>query len=129
MASVEASGVRLTAAWGLIALTFCLVVALLWQALDVYLVFDGSSITPSAAQGTRYVWTASLCVASAVAAVCVSMWVGNRAAVVTGLIGLVLALAAAALFAVPQDRWHGDPAPQPLPSDYEPCYSGSNECN
>lgn len=129
MASVETSGVRLTAAWGLITLAFCLVVALFWQALDVYLVFDGSRVSPTAAQGSRYVWTASLCVASAVSAVCVSMWVGKRAEVVTGLVGLVLALAAATLFAVPQDRWNRDPAQQPPPSDYEPCYSGSNECN
>jgi hypothetical protein len=43
----------------------------------------------------------------------------------------VLTIGAAAFFAVPQGRWDVQPQPRPTwdNSGYEPCYSGSNECN
>lgn len=42
---------------------------------------------------------------------------------------LIVGIAAVLVFAVPQARWvQVDDVPQPLPSNYEPCYSGSNDC-
>src|SRR5688500_10347582 len=115
--------------WTATSLTFVLVLALMWQALDVYLVFDGSSVVPTDGQATRYVWTASACVIFAVVAVIAATRGGSRAAGVTATIGIVVALAAALILSVPQDRFRPEAERQPLPADYEPCYSGSNECS
>jgi hypothetical protein len=43
----------------------------------------------------------------------------------------VLTIGAAALFAVPHGRWDEQPQPRPTwdNSGYEPCYSGSNDCD
>lgn len=113
----------------LIVLTFGFVLALTWQAFDVYLVFGGESVEPTESQVTRYVWTASACVTSAVAAVVAATIAGARGARVTSVVGLVVAAGAAALFAVPTIDFSSDPEPHGLPHNYEPCYSGSNECN
>lgn len=113
-------------AWGLIAATMVLIFALFYQGMDVYFL---ASEDPTREQSTRYVWTASLCVACAAGAVVAATIAGRRAAGVTCVVMLLLALLAAAMFAVPQDRFRPEPQEYPLPDNYEPCFSGSNECN
>ncbi|MEO6606554.1 MAG: DUF6234 family protein [Aeromicrobium sp.] len=113
----------------LIVVAFALVLVLTWQALDVYFVFGGESVEPTDSQVSRYVWTASACVASALAAVVAAMIAGSRGARVTSVVGLVVAAGAAVLFAVPSIDFHPDPEPNRLPENYDPCYSGSNDCN
>ena len=110
-------------------MTFVLIVALFWQSLDVYFVLGGEAMEPTDREHTRYLVTASACGVSAVAAVVAATRNGGAGALVMSLFTLVGALVAAALFAVPTIDLHRDPVPNQLPNNYEPCYSGSNECN
>lgn len=107
-----------------LVLTFLLV----WQFTDVYFVLDGQSDTPTDAQARRYVWTAALGLVSMASALLLATCASARGAIVASSIGLVLALIVAAVFAVPQDRWKPQPPVNELPDDYQPCYSGSNDC-
>lgn len=129
MESSGRNGLWFFAAWCLVLLTFGLVLALFWQSVDVFWTLDGSTAQPTAADGTRWVWTASACVASAVAAVVAAIGSGSRGMRWSTAVSLVIAIVAAVLFVVPQDRWHRPPAPNELPPGYSPCYSGSNTCN
>jgi hypothetical protein len=123
------SGLRYFAAWCLILLTVGLVLALFWQNFYVYFTLDPTPLQPTAADGTRWAWTASACVASAAAAVIVAAGSGSRGMRWSAAVTLVVALVASVVFIVPRDRWHHAPAPNELPPGYSPCYSGSNTCN
>jgi peptidoglycan/LPS O-acetylase OafA/YrhL len=128
---VESSGRKgpwFLPAWCLILGTVVLVLALFWQNVEVYFTF-GDPIEPTAGDGTRWVWTASACVTVAVAAVVAAVVSGSRGMRWTSAITLVIALAAAVIFVVPHDRWSPPPKPNQLPTNYSPCYSGSNTCN
>ena len=116
-------------AWAFIVLTIVLIVALFWQLFDVYFVLGGEAVEPTDREHTRYLVTASACGVSAVAAVVAATRSGRTGARVMSLLTLVGALVAAALFAVPTIDLDRDPVPNQLPDNYEPCYSGSNECN
>ncbi|GAA3536363.1 hypothetical protein GCM10022234_36490 [Aeromicrobium panaciterrae] len=116
-------------AWAFIVVTLVLIVALFWQLLDVYFVLGGEAVEPTDREHTRYLVTASACGVSAVAAVIAATKGGRAGTRVMSLITFVAALVAATLFAVPTIDLHRDPAPNRLPDNYEPCYSGSNECN
>lgn len=129
MGSSGQSGKRYAAAWCLVLLTIGLVLALFWQLVDVYFTLDADPPERTAADGTRWVWTASACVAVAVTAMVVA--IGSRSTGMrwTSAITLVIAVVASAAFVVPRDRFNTPPKPHELPPGYTPCYSGSNTCN
>ncbi|MET0932985.1 MAG: DUF6234 family protein [Mycetocola sp.] len=119
----------LTAAAGvLLATGVVLTVVLCAQFFDAYFsIWVPAVIEESDVR--RYDVTASVCILSLVLSG-VLAWAARRrklvrwAAVLLG-IGLVVAT----LFSVPQGRWVPEEAePPPLPANYEPCYSGSNDC-
>ena len=105
-----------------------LIGVLFFQFVDVYFTIW----TPAVVDGGdvhRYELTAAICVialgASVLSAVISRRW---ELAWVAGIL-VVIGLVAALLFAVPQGRWmRADEAPEPLPTNYQPCYSGSNNC-
>ncbi|WP_456694778.1 hypothetical protein [Aeromicrobium sp. P5_D10] len=112
----------------LLSLGVVLLLVLFWQFLDVYFVLGGESADPSAAQGTRYVWTASACVVAMLGGTIAGTLATSKVLGALGGIGVVLAVIAGAVFVVPSDRWVRDDPVHQLPDDYEPCYSGSNDC-
>ena len=101
---------------------------LFFQFVDVYFTIWTPAVVGEG-DIRRYDVTAAICVialgAALVAALVARRW---ELAWVAGVL-LVIGIVAALLFAVPQGRWmsvENDPAP--LPSNYQPCYSGSNDC-
>lgn len=104
-----------------------LVVALVWQWLDVHLTFFGTLPEPTPGDGVRYVVTASACVVLATAGLLAALAAGHPRVAALGVVVLVVALVAASLLAVPSDRWAREPVDRPAPA-YEPCFSGSGDC-
>jgi len=104
-----------------------LVVALVWQWLDVYLTFFGVLPEPTPSDGVRYVVTATAAVTLIVVGFLAGLAAGHQRVAGLGAVLLVIALAAAFLLAVPADRWARQPADGPAPG-YEPCFSGSGDC-
>lgn len=102
------------------------------QYLDVYFTLDGTKPPATDAEVVRYRWTASMCVTSAAAACVLALVARKRQSTgyrITGLVGLLLAIAASVAFAIPSG--HGEVAEEgsPSPSNHQPCYSGSGDCN
>ncbi|MFI5428502.1 hypothetical protein [Aeromicrobium sp. UC242_57] len=112
----------------LLCLGAALLLLLFWQFTDVYFVLGGDGVDPTAGQESRYLWTASACVAAMFGAAACGTLANSKVWGPLGGIGVVLAVVAAIVLAVPTDRWVPDPAPNELPSNYEPCFSGSNDC-
>lgn len=117
-----------TLSTALLSLGVLLLIALFWQFLDVYFVLDGREVDPSPAQERRYVWTASACVAVMFAGAAMATLASRKVLGPLGGIGVLLAIIAAVVFSVPTGRWIPDPAVQQPPDNYQPCYSGSNDC-
>jgi hypothetical protein len=113
---------------GLLMLEPLVVLALLWEYLDVYLTFGGDPVEASSADGHRYVVTVIVCLTCPVVALVAATLCRSRRLLWWAAAGLVVALAAGFLFAVPNDRFERDDPALPLPPDYTPCYSGSNDC-
>lgn len=106
-----------------------LVGALFLQYLYVYLTFFGEVPEPTAADGVRYLVTAGTCLALVLAGLVAAAVAHHRGVLNLAIVALVVAVVAAAVFAVPEGRWTdpGPPAERPRPA-FEPCYSGSGEC-
>lgn len=111
-----------------ICLSAVLMIALFWQFTDVYFVLDGGTVHPTPAQEARYLWTASCCLAVAVASAVFAFRAEGWRLQLVACIGVVLTLVGSAVLAIPHDRWVPDAPTHELPADYEPCYSGSNDC-
>ncbi|MBW0253124.1 DUF6234 family protein [Cellulomonas sp. PS-H5] len=105
-----------------------LIPVLFWQYLDVYLAFFGEQNVASPADGTRYVVTATACVALLLVGTGAAIIGEHTRAVVAGTALLAVGLVAAVLFAVPSDRFAVDPPDNRPGPDYVPCYSGSGDC-
>jgi len=105
-----------------------LAAGLFFQFLDVYLAFFGETASATDADGTRYLWTAAFAIAAPVVGFVLAA-IGKRrgAAIAFVAVGLLCVLSAA-VFAVPQGRFTPAPVEHNLPSNYVPCYSGSNDC-
>jgi peptidoglycan/LPS O-acetylase OafA/YrhL len=101
---------------------------LFFQFVDVYFTI-WTSVVIDDADIRRYAVTATSCVIALGAALLAALAARrSKLAWLAGVL-LVLGIVAALLFAVPQGRWTPvEPGPEPLPSNYEPCYSGSNDC-
>lgn len=97
------------------------------QWLSTYFVIWGSPVvTDSGIQ--NYEVTASACLLILVSACILAIVGGNRPLAWATGIFLVVGVVAALIFAIPQGRWEPHSEPKPLPTDYQPCYSGSNDC-
>lgn len=106
-----------------------LLLVLGWQFVSVYFVLDGETVHPTPAQESRYLWTASCCLAAAVAGAVFAFRAEGWRLQLVACIGVVVTLVGAVVLAVPSDRWFPDAPPtHELPADYEPCFSGSNDC-
>ena len=104
-----------------------LVLALVWQYVDVHLTFFGEVPEPTPADGLRYVVTATACLVSVAVALGAAVLAGHVRVAVLGVVLLVVAVGAAVALAVPSDRYARPSVPDPGPA-YEPCYSGSGDC-
>jgi hypothetical protein len=103
-------------------------VALVLQYLDVYFTVGGSTPPPTPADGERYLWTAGLANLFAVAGVVLALVRRRGIAFLAAGFLLIGVLGLSVIAAVPQGRWYPHPGSAPLPSDYQPCFSGSNTC-
>lgn len=102
-----------------------LVVLLFFQHLEVYLTFFGEVAVAEPEHGTRYVVTALTCLALLVVGTVCAIATGRRGLTWTGAVLLVVGVAVAMLFAVPNDRWERQPEPRPANTG-PVCYSGSD---
>lgn len=106
-----------------------LVVALFWQYLEVYLTFFGEVPDPTAADGARYVVTAGTCLGLVLAGLVAAALARHRGVLSLAVVALVVSVVAAAVLAVPAGRWtDAVRTPEPPRPAFEPCYSGSGEC-
>ena len=104
-----------------------LIGVLFMQWFTTYFVIWGSPVvTESGIQ--NYEVTASACLLLLVGACVLAIAGRNRPLAWATGIFLVVGLVAALIFAIPQGRWEAHSEPKPLPSDYQPCFSGSNDC-
>jgi hypothetical protein len=113
---------------GLLVLEPLVILLLWWQFLDVYLSFFGDTREAGPGDGRRYVVTASICLACPLVAGAAAVLVRSRRLLWWSVAGLVLAVMAGVLFAVPDDRFARDEPTYPINPEYTPCYSGSNDC-
>lgn len=113
---------------GLLVLEPLVILLLWWQFLDVYLSFFGDTREAEPGDGRRYLVTASICLACPLVAGAAAVLVRSRRLFWWSVAGLVLAVVAGVLFAVPDDRFTRDEPTYPIDPGYTPCYSGSNDC-
>jgi hypothetical protein len=102
------------------------------QFADVYFSLQGTKPTATDAQIVRYRWTAGASITSMAIACVLALIVRKRWAVRFGtasLVGLLLAIGVAVVFMIPNGQPRPEESSDPLPSNYEPCYSGSGNCN
>ena len=118
-----------------IVITFLLAVgasgasALILNWLNIYFRLFGTTPEPSASDADTYLRTAGLVVVVPVVCVVVAIVFNARSLVVLSAVFLVGWSLAAVILAVPQDRFTPRPeTPAPVSSNYQPCYSGSNNC-
>lgn len=113
---------------GLLVLEPFVILLLWWQFLDVYLSFFGDVRDADAGDGRRYLVTASISLACPLVAAAAAVLVRSRRLFWCAAAGLVVAVVAGVLFAVPEDRFERDDPTYPISPDYTPCYSGSDDC-
>ena len=119
-----------------------LVASLLWQYFRAYFTIEGAAPQPTAGQISDYEVTAAasivVSIASLVVAIMLARSVRRASAIVLVAFagfGVVITLAAALVFSIPQNRWlhpqpvPGSPVDTNLPASQTPCYSGSGTCN
>lgn len=118
-----------------IVITFLLAVgasgvsALILNWLNIYFRLFGTTPEPSASDADTYLRTAGLVVVVPVVCLVVAIVFNARSLVVLSAVFLVGWSLAAVILAVPQDRFTPGPeTPAPVNSNYQPCYSGSNNC-
>jgi hypothetical protein len=134
---VSADRVRAVRRWGtamaVVASILCgggilLSGLLFFQFIDVYFTIWTPAVVEDA-DIRRYQMTATLCLIALGASFIAALVARHRKLAWLAGVVLVLGIGATLLFAVPQGRWTPlEPSPEPLPSNYEPCYSGSNNC-
>jgi hypothetical protein len=101
---------------------------LFFQFLDVYFTIWTPAVVEDA-DIRRYGMTATLCLIALGVSLIAALAARRRKLALLAGVVLVLGIGASLLFAVPQGRWTPvEPTQEPLPSNYEPCYSGSNNC-
>ena len=118
-----------------IVITFLLAVgasgasALILNWLNIYFRLFGTTPEPSASDADTYLRTAGLVVVVPIVCLVVAIVFNARSLVVLSAVFLVGWSLAAVILAVPQDRFTPAPeTPAPVSSNYQPCYSGSNNC-
>lgn len=102
--------------------------ALVWQFFEVYFAIGSPLPEADPSDGVRYLVTAGIGVSAAVVSVVLSLIRAKLTAFLCSVVLAVVLLGAAYVLAVPQHRWNPAPARQPLPADYQPCFSGSGDC-
>ena len=109
---------------GLFLVAIVLLLALPVEYVAVYFGF-GEVPDPTPAQERVHLVTAGACLALMATTLVVA--IATHCTVLAGLAvgGLVVSLAAAFVFSVPQGRWNPQPAAPELPANYDPCFSGS----
>lgn len=123
-ADVRRGATRIVAGLCLAAGAF-LVVALFWQALDVYVTFLGDTRVATSAQGDRYEVTALACGALLLTGTVAAVAARRRVLTGLGVTLLVVGVVVAFVFPVPSDRWEQTPAPRE-DSGVTGCHSGSD---
>lgn len=113
---------------GLGVLGSSIMAALAWQFFEVYFAIGGTVPTAAPSDGLRYLVTAGLGVAVVAASLVLALLRRKVLAVVCSLALAIGMFGFAYVLAVPQNRWNQDPVQEPLPADYRPCFSGSNDC-
>jgi Family of unknown function (DUF6234) len=110
----------------LITGTLAVIYAMFVNALGVYFVIEGTPVVTTVAVVTYRVLT-GVAIALPVAGVILGILRRRIVFVITHILLVVVVLVAAFILAVPS---YAAPPPhhQPLPSNYVPCYSGSNDC-
>lgn len=112
----------------LLAVGIVLIALLPAQWFAAYFTF-WTPVTIDEGEMRLYEVTASACLIALGASLLLAVVARRRGLVWASGIFLIVGIAAALVFAVPQARWvQVDDEPPPLPSNYEPCYSGSNDC-
>jgi hypothetical protein len=105
----------------------------LWEAFNAYASIGGSTVNPTAAEIAAIQICAVVSVMAALASVVLALVIGGRWALSFGIlsaVGLVVAIALAVILLTHQTRGAAVPDVGPsLPSNQQPCYSGSNTCN
>lgn len=102
------------------------------QFVDVYFSLEGTRPTATDAEVVRYRWTAGAGITSMAIACVLALLVRKRWAVRFGtasLVGLLLAIGVAVALMLPNGQPRPEETSERLPSNYEPCYSGSGDCN
>jgi hypothetical protein len=107
--------------------TFAVLVGMFVNALGVYFVIWG---TPTVTQGAivTYQVLAVIAICLPIAGLVLSIVRRRLALGITHVALLVVVLVAALVLAVPQGSWQPKPREHHLPSNYTPCFSGSNAC-
>ena len=108
------------------------VLAALWWGFRAYFALAGSTVDPTPEELTFLNVFCALAVLSALASVVIALILRGRWAALFGslsAVGLIFCIVFAALLTSPQrPTTPPDPSTE-LPSNYQPCYSGSNRCN
>jgi hypothetical protein len=95
--------------------------------LRVYFVIEGApTLLPSEVKS--YDVVATVAIALPVAGIIAAAITRSRGFVIAQAAILLVMLAAAFVFQVPEGRWLPQPVTHHLPSNYVPCYSGSGDC-
>ncbi|MCU1420364.1 MAG: hypothetical protein JWN36_15 [Microbacteriaceae bacterium] len=103
--------------------------ALVVTWLGVYLVFFGEQPKVTAAATLHWALISGIAVVVSAGLIVVAALARVRGLVITHSALLLVIVGFALFFAVPRIDLHDLQPSQPLPSNYHPCYSGSNECN
>jgi hypothetical protein len=102
---------------------------LVFTYLGVYLVFFGEQPKVTAEATLHWALISGIAVGVSVALIVVAAVARVLGLVITHIALLLVIIAFALVFAVPRIDLHDLQPSYPLPSDYKPCYSGSNDCN
>ncbi|RFA21160.1 DUF6234 family protein [Subtercola boreus] len=104
-----------------------------WFAFGAYFTLGGSTPDPPLGELVRIDVCAAVSVGAATLSVVLSLIIRGRWGLlfaVLGGIGMIVAILLALVITSPQVDWRPGPEPAPdLPSNYQPCYSGSGKCN
>ena len=118
----------LRAVAGVLLIVGCLLIVLLvLQFIDVFFTLGNPAVVDDG-DVRRFEATASACVAVLGASLLLAVLSRRRTLAWAAGAVLLLGMLVVVLFAVPQTRWAPVEESHPLPTNYEPCYSGSTDC-
>lgn len=127
--TVDSRSRLLRAGWGVaLAAGAALALALVYQQIDVYFTIGGDSVVPTHAEKARYVWTATAGLSAVVLSLVLALIVPSGRRAWWSAAGIVVMVIVAGVFAVPHDRWSREAPTYEPPTNYTPCYSGSEDC-